>query len=171
MKNLLPFLCCMLLVTSTGIAQSVGPAVLNTTGGHGTIGDNVFYYAIGDVVSHSTHISDNLVVTHGVLQPQVSDPNDIPVPVISSSDLLVFPNPADYILFLQPHFGGKGVLKFSLSDALGRMLITKEVSLEYGNEQQEIKMAPFAAGQYTLNVQWKQQGKISSNAYKIQKIN
>lgn len=159
-----------MLFTLAAKAQSIGPSTYNTTGGSNSAGPNTIEYAIGDVVAGNTYIGSNLVVTQGVLQPVNPQPNGVETPGISAADLFVFPNPSAQTLFLQPRFSKGGTLEYSLLDASGRILTWKTVQLSHGNERQEVSMLPFAVGQYMLRVLWTQQGKTSSNVFKVQKI-
>lgn len=151
-------------------AQSIGPSVLNANGGSTSSNGNTYEYAIGGVVAAKTYSSANLVVTPGVLQPLMDNPNSVQQPGILSENLSVYPNPVDDILFLQPSFGKKGTMIYILSDAKGRTIARREIPLEQGNEQQQIPMSHYAVGQYNLNVQWTAQGKTFISAYKIQKV-
>lgn len=168
MKHLFTILCCLFLSVWSH-AQSIGPSTLNATGNSATLSGNTYEYAIGGLIGNS-YVSDNLVVTPYALQP-VEPSTGIPTPGISVSELSVFPNPASHILYLQPKFGKKGVLEYVITDALGRTIATRKISLEKGNERQEIDMSSFALGQYNLTVQWLQQGKVSLSTFKVQKIN
>lgn len=170
MKHLWTCTACMLLSLSSATAQSIGPSTYNTTGGSNSAGPNTIEYAIGGVVAGNTYIASNLVVTQGVLQPKIAAPSNVETPTIAAADLFLFPNPAAQTLYLQPRFKKGGLLEYMLMDASGRMLRWKSVKLEQGNERQEISMGDFASGQYNLRVQWTQQGKTSSNVFKVQKI-
>ncbi len=150
-------------------AQSLGPAALNATGKSATLSGNTYEYAIGGLVGNA-YTSANLVVTPGVLQP-VQPATGIGTPEITGSDLTVFPNPAAYTLYLQPHFGKKGTLEYVITDVLGRTIATQKIALEKGNEKQEIDMSPYTMGQYNLTVHWLQAGKTYRSTYKVQKIN
>ena len=170
MKKLLTALCFMLLYNLAARAQSIGPSALNATGGSRTIGGNTYEYAIGGVVSGDTYEGPGLVVTSGVLQPIVNDPDGIDQLVIDAGALSVFPNPVEQLLFLQPDFKKKGILEYILSDIQGRILLKNKVSLDRGNERQQIDMSHLAAASYSLSVVWKQAGKLYVKAYKIQKV-
>jgi len=150
-------------------AQSIGPAELNASGGGGLIAGNSYEYAIGSLTG-SSYVAPGLIVTPGVLQPSRDNGTGVPGQGLGENDLLVFPNPATTLLLLQPRFGKPGRLSYVLYDALGRQLLSRDVTLQAGNERQEIPMAGYAQGQYHLNITWKQQGKALSSSFKIQKI-
>jgi hypothetical protein len=170
MKHLFTLIFPLLLLSALSSAQSIGPSELNATGKSVVTGGNTYEYAIGAVVGLGAYQSSSLVVTPGVLQPQNAQPNGIDENAIPGSSLSVYPNPVQETLFLQPAFGKKGMLKYILLDGAGRTLMTRNATLEHGNELQEIQMSAYAIGQYTLSVEWQQQGKAFNTAYKIQKI-
>lgn len=169
MKQILTF-SILILCTATAKGQSIGPSELNTTGSSATAGGNTYEYAIGGVTAGNTFASPTLIVTPGVLQPVLNQTSGVDQPGISITDLNVFPNPVEEILFLQPAFGKKGKLSYVLADASGRIIARKEIGLEQGNERQQVRMSSYAAGQYTLNVIWQQQDSKFGSAYKIQKV-
>jgi len=170
MKKLLTVLCLLLLCSMAARAQSIGPSTLNAAGGSRTIEGNTYEYAIGEVVAGSTYDGPGLIVTPGVLQPMIEDPDGIDQLVIDPGALGVFPNPVEQALFLQPDFKKKGILEYVLSDIQGRILLEKKVNLDQGNERQQIDMNHLAAATYNLSVVWKQAGKLYVKAFKIQKV-
>lgn len=171
MNHLITFTSCLLLSAIGSNGQSIGPATLNTLGGSSTNNGNTYEFAIGSVVSGNTYISTSLIVTPGVLQPVLDNPEGIELPGISAGELSVYPNPVNQILFLQPHFKKGGTLEFALYDIAGRLIVRRTLNLIQGNEKQELPMASYATGQYVLQVRFLTQGQASVNAYKIQKIN
>src|SRR6218665_2294247 len=121
MKSLLTLISLFLLSLSLH-GQSVGPSEINAAGSSVTAGGNTYEYAIGTVVGAPAYISGSLVVTPGVLQPQVEATNGIAETAIPSDRLSVYPNPVEQTLFLKPDFGRKGVLQYVLMDASGRTI-------------------------------------------------
>lgn len=150
-------------------AQSVGPSVLDATGGSATISGNTYEYAVGDVTNGATLTSPTLIVTQGVLQPtKTTGINNNGAHPITGLD--VYPSPVATTLYLQPHFSGSGRLSYSLYDAGGKLVLTKEAILATGTERQEASVEPLAVGQYTLQVQWLEGSNTLQSAYKIQKL-
>jgi hypothetical protein len=170
MKHLLTFLSALLFLPLAMHAQSIGPSEMNAAGKSVFAGSNTYEYAIGTVVAGNTFQSSSLIVTQGVLQPLIEEPNGVHEPGISSDNLSVYPNPVEQTLFLKPAFGKKGKLEYVLLDGAGRTIMKNSAALEQGNELQEIPMSSYAVGQYTLSVTWQHQGQSKSTAYKIQKI-
>lgn len=151
-------------------AQSIGPSTLNATGGSKVINSNTYEYSIGELVT-STFANPNLIVTQGVLQPNLSTSSVGTVPG-KISQLKVYPNPvADGQLYLSPSFSGGGKLVYLLTDAAGKTVVSQTLTLQTGKELQTISMNAYAAGQYTLSIEWQDKSGRSSGNYKIQKTN
>ncbi len=168
-KKIFPSL--LLLAGTLGAhAQSIGPSTLNAAGGSGTIAGTSHSYSIGEMTVVSTAITPQIVVTHGVLQPDESSlaVGDGPSLV---SQLSLFPNPAQATLHLQPRFGAGGELSCSLVDATGKLVLTHTAALHTGNERQTLQLGAVAAGTYLLSVRFGAPGAAPQTAtYKIQKI-
>lgn len=168
-QKLLLTLSCIAMSCMHASAQSVGPSALNAAGGSGTIGASTYEFSIGELTMPQTYSSATLVVTDGVLQPNIFS-SGVSNPGIAAKELSVYPNPVQHVLFLQPAFSHGGKLRYVLTDAAGKTIYTQERSLSQGNERQEINMSAIAAGQYTLSVEWQQGGQKYNSAYKIQKL-
>jgi len=160
---------CIVLSCMYAGAQSIGPSSVNAAGGSRTIGANTYEYSIGTLALHQTYSSPTLIVTDGVLQPNISS-SSVGHQGIAASQLSVYPNPVKSTLFLQPGFSKGGNLVYVLTDAAGKTVHTQSSMLPSGKERQEINMSALAAGQYTLSVEWQQDNKKYASAYKIQKL-
>jgi hypothetical protein len=151
------------------MAQSIGPSTINAAGNSRNIGANTYEYAIGEVVAGNTFANATLIVTPGVLQPNLT-PSGVTPQSIAAGDMKIFPSPVETTLFLQPSFNAGGTLKYALYDAAGKLVVSKESKLSSGKEQQSLEVAPYAAGDYVLQVLWIQAGKQYSAGYKVQKL-
>lgn len=168
-QKLLLTLSGMALYCMPAQAQSIGPSSINAAGGSGTISGDTYEYSIGTLALQQTYSSASLIVTDGILQPNISG-SSVKHPPIAAGQLSVYPNPVVSTLFVQPGFSKSGTLQYVLVDAAGKTVYTQATALNLGTERQEINMSALAAGQYTLNVEWQQGGKKYINAYKIQKL-
>lgn len=165
----------MLLLLAAGAAaagsaraQSIGPSTLNAAGGSGSIAGNSFEWSVGEMTMITTFSSASLVVTQGLLQP-LTGSTGVPNSPFLTSHLAVFPNPADAVLYLQPKFQGPATLGYALFDMAGRIVLSREVVLKTGNEQQSLVLGHLAAGQYMLSVTLEEKGQTHRAGYKIQK--
>lgn len=149
-------------------SQSVGPFALNATGGSATPGGNTYEYALGQVAAGGTVSGPGIVITPGVLQPEFKTTGvSSVVPIVA---LQIFPNPVEKSLFLQPAFGGSGLLQYSLYDAAGRLVLRRDAILHTGSERQTLDLSAMAAGQYQLQLVWQSGTGTAQSAYKIRKI-
>jgi len=150
-------------------AQSIGPSTLNAAGGSRVVNNNSYEWSIGEMAVTSTFAGPTLVVTQGVLQPNIATSAVTNIPG-AISGLHVYPNPVtDGQLYLNPSFKSGGQLIFRLTDAAGKTVLSQTTALQTGKELQSISMNAFAAGQYTLSVEWTDATGKSMSHYKIQK--
>lgn len=152
-----------------GHAQSIGPSTLNASGGSASVAGNLYEWSVGEMTMISTFSSSGLVVTQGLLQPSATGGTGVGNSPQITQHLDVFPNPADYILYLNPRFRGPVTLQYSLLDMTGRTVLSQKAFLPTGTEKQSLLLSHLAAGQYMLSVVLDDQGDHYNAAYKIQK--
>lgn len=170
MKPILLGLSSLLMPLIAG-AQSIGPATLNAAGGSAALNGNTYEWSAGEMAVVSTYAGASLVVTQGVLQPNITAPNAVGQNIRPLLDVAVYPNPvtAD-VLYMQPRFTHSGVLHYRLTDAASRTVQTQSCSLTTGSEQQAIDMKGLLAGQYLLSVQWQDGGTLLHGNYQVLKL-
>jgi len=168
MKSLV-LLCALGLSSYCCSAQSISPSTLNATGGNAVIAGNMYEWSIGEMTLVHTATSGTLTVTQGLLQPKASQVgiNDVP---LSLDQLSVYPNPTGNFVYLESKLNAAAELQYSLYDVLGKSLIFRTFKIPSGKEKIMIDLAPFAAGNYYLNVQVQQQGKQYHNSFEIKKV-
>lgn len=159
MKNFILFP--VLLASSFTYAQ----ATLNASGGSATIGTKNFEYSIGEMTIVSSYKDLSMSVTQGVLQPMRAIASKIAT--ISQNQLSVYPNPTKDLVFVVANFEKSGLLKATLMDVTGRILINEQWELSNGSGQNQLNIASLAQGTYMLLLQFNNE----SITYKIQKIN
>lgn len=76
----------------------------------------------------------------------------------------------EIILYMQPAFSDGGQLQYSLYDTAGRPMLCSDALLQFGTEQQTIRITMLRAGQYNLQVTWMQDGQATAAVYKVQKL-
>lgn len=169
MKTLL-FLACSFGLSVVVQAQSVGPSILNAAGNSQLLNGHTYEWSVGEMAVVSTFVSPGLVVTQGVLQPVIKA-NGVGTVPVKLAQLKVYPNPVldDGQLYLNPSFPTGGKLTYQLVDAAGKTILRETSALQTGKELQTVSMSIFAAGQYTLSVEWQDASGKSAAAYKIQK--
>lgn len=151
-------------------AQSIGPSTINSAGGSAVVSGNTYEWSVAEMTLVSTGTAGSITVTQGILQPQ-SIPTGISETGSLTSQMQVYPNPAQTQVFLQPSFSAGDEMVYTLYDATGKSLATRKVVLQTGKELQTIDLRAFAAGQYMLQVNLKHKGAPAVISYKIQKIN
>lgn len=136
-------------------AQSVGPQVINTTGGTYFFGYTTVDWNVGEMVLVNTLQSGNLqvLVTNGFLQPFADKPADINNnTVFGPEEIKVFPNPATTYVEIDFLTKQKGRVGFHLYDGLGQLVYKKEFySFGYGHIER-IDMQRFAASEFYLYI-------------------
>lgn len=161
-------LCPAIMATISVWSQSIGPSVINSSGGSAVIAGNTYEFSVGELIS-TTSSGPGIVIIQGVLQPSV-EPTGIDDKQFFADNLKLFPNPAEDVVFLQPAFAKGGKLSCNLYDALGRIISQSEFILSSGKEKQTISLKMLASGTYMLDVTYKQTGKDYHTAYKVQKV-
>ena len=151
----------VLLASSITYSQ----ATLNASGGSSNIGSNTFEYSIGEMTIVATYKDLSIAVTQGVLQPVSTLASK--VSKITPTQLSVYPNPTKDLVFVVANFGNAGILKASLMDVTGRIMINEQWELSNGSGQNQLNIASLAEGSYMLLLQFNNE----SITYRIQKIN
>jgi len=168
-KIILSFIIVAMAALPDARGQSIGPSVMNSNGGSGTAAGNTFEWSIGELMVH-TSTSASVIVTEGVLQPNMSTTGVGTVSLASQLD--VFPNPSSSIVnikFTAPH---EGTLYYRLVDVLGRVLQESTAEVRSGITTRQLDITSLACASYMLHVTYKTAGaQQESTTYKIQKLN
>jgi len=156
------------ILTVRGMAQSIGPSVLNSTGGTAAIGSNTYEWSVGEMTLVGTFAGTGISVTQGVLQP-VQNTTGIAGVSIGPDELRVYPVPATDALYIRPAFTTGGTLCIALLDASGKTVSRKITNLSSGTELQELNVGTLAAGNYLLQIAYETGSTSKQQSYKIQK--
>jgi hypothetical protein len=154
-------------------AQSVKPAVVNSTGSTATNSNFTLNWSVGEMASITTFSSGNLVITTGVLQPEAGTPTGINnLQDFLTGEIKILPNPTSGNLITAFKLPRAGTLSIQLFDVNGRQLLSKQFSTIAGSFTNDVNMSAFANGTYTLFIQFTSSfQKTKAGVYKIQKIN
>lgn len=144
---------------------------VNASGGSATIGGELFAYSIGEMVLVGSSNSGQVLVTQSELQADAGMSVSLPEETIAEGRLVVYPNPVDNILYLQPEMEQGGELSMRLFDVNGRLILDGDVRLGSGNERQEIDMASLTEGSYFLRTAMRQGDQTYNKLFKIIKSN
>jgi hypothetical protein len=146
-------------------SQTVTPVLLSNDGDYTTLVNGSISWSIGEPVSE-TYSGPNNILTMGFHQPELA----IHVLIQEQgmdSQILVYPNPVKEMLNVNMSGLATGNYKFEMTDALGKILFTKEMDITESNHSFELRVNEVAAGNYFLRVN----GKNLSKSVKITKVN
>ena len=160
--------CLIALSPACAVAQIIGPATLNAGGGVASVGANTYEYSIGELAVVSTFSGPNLVVTHGVLQPQDAAVSIKPQAGIQNT-IQVYPNPSRDILNLEMNPQNATAGRLLLTDALGRTLVNQSFKVMAGEHfHTTLDLSSFAAATYLISIV--AEGEGGTVTYKISKM-
>jgi hypothetical protein len=150
MKQTLLLFAASLLLGYNATAQQITPAIINSSGGGGTIGGASFDYSIAEMTVVSTATAAGNSYTQGLLQPPKASGESINEIIFANATLNIFPNPNSNILFIESKSNDVTINGIQLVDALGKIVMQNQYATL--NTKQKIEMQSFANGQYTLLV-------------------
>lgn len=170
MKSKLFFSCLFAMALSPLVrGQSITPSVINNSGGSGNIGSNTFEWSVGEIMVN-TFTTPSVIVTEGVLQPNLSTSSIAVSPTIQG--ISVFPNPANSIVNIQLEAKSEGTLIYRLMDVAGRTINEQVSEIKAGTVTRQLDIKHLACANYMLQVFYKVPGaQEQSSTFKIQKLN
>lgn len=134
-------------------AQSITPAVINSVGGSSKKDVVQLEWSVGELalVQQMTSRHDNSILTNGFLQPYIVNPGNSSIAsVFEKDEIKIFPIPAKDHVEVNFFTQQKGRLTFSLYDAAGRLVYTKDWT-SYGLDLIfRIPLTNLASGDYML---------------------
>ncbi len=160
-----------LLFGLVGSLSASAQSTLNTTGGSNVISGIVHDWSVGEMTVVNTAITSGIVVTQGVLQPDVNTSQSVISAALPGS-FEVFPNPASEQLYMRYQFPHAGVLQCTLLDATGKTILNRRIEAVVGGSTEALNLQGIAAGTYLLRVGLTgSDGAVSATTYTIQKLN
>ena len=154
-------------------AQSVSPAIFNTTGGTYLFTYYRFEWSFGESMAIETMSSPNLIVTNGILQPGTHNPATINnTGTWDRDEIKVLPNPTQNILEIDFFSKQKGKVTMNLFDNSGRFMGSKQFDYFGTGRIEKWDLSRYASGMYFLNIQLEPTGTsvAKKGTFKIQKI-
>lgn len=90
MRHSLLILLLMLFTAAHSLAQTLGPAVVNTAGNTATQSGVIYEWSVGELALVETMVNSDAIITHGFLQPLVLPSLIIPVntPIVYPPNIL-----------------------------------------------------------------------------------
>lgn len=135
-------------------AQSVTPAILNSTGGTNFFTFYRFEWSFGEAMAIETMGPvSNLIVTNGVLQPGTHNPATINnTGAWDRDEIRILPNPTQNKLEIDFFSKQQGKVTMNLVDAAGRFLARRQFDY-FGTGRIEIwNLEQYPSGSYFLNI-------------------
>lgn len=167
-KLILPCLVA-LAVSPMARGQSITPSVINNSGGSGTIGGNTYEWSVGEIMVN-TFTTSSIIVTEGVLQPNLSATSIAAAPTIQG--ISVFPNPANSVVNIQLEARSEGSLVYRLMDVAGRTITEQSTEVKAGTVNRQVDIKQLACANYMLQVFYRTPGAQEQvSTFKIQKLN
>ena len=168
---------CLLMFFGLGANHLLAQQAINVAGHSATINGMRFDYSIGEMTLISTSRNQSLIVTQGLLQPtntntQNSQSSPATVHDALTSEIKVYPNPTDNILFVESNEAAAISIVFKLFDASGKVILSENADWHAGSNKITLDMRNYAAGAYYLMISKpERQGQTTNLSYKIQKTN
>lgn len=137
-------------------AQSVTPAILNSTGGTNMFTFYRFEWSFGEAIAIETMTTPTLQVTNGVLQPGTHNPATVfPNTPWDPEEIKIFPNPTRDLLEIDIFSKHSGWLTINLFDEEGKFYGRKEFAYFGVGRIEKWNFSSYASGAYFLNIQLK----------------
>jgi Secretion system C-terminal sorting domain len=161
---LIPALC----IAGFAHAQSIGPSILNSAGGKGTIGANTFEYSIGEMAVVSTNTAASITVTHGVLQPIPKNADAINDVAFAKLNFNIYPNPASTDVNISIKHTDIDINGIQLYDVSGKLIFNNTDPI-LKNGMFTLPINIYANGNYVLRILSKHQGNMHQSNFTILK--
>jgi uncharacterized membrane protein YkvI len=159
----------LILIHFESKSQSISPATFNNGGGF----SGGYEWSLGESVSIANFITNNLILTTGILQPLsnvVTSINEFG-PSVFGNQIVVGPNPVLTTLNFKAQFTQIGQLSIQLLDTKSKIVFTKQVGTIWNQFQTAIPMENFVSGLYYIKVDYKlNNGSVQTGVYKIIKL-
>lgn len=156
-------------------AQSVTPAILNTTGGTYIFTYYRVEWSFGEsmAISTMTDGNSNVFVTNGILQPNTHNPATINnTGTWDRDEIRILPNPTQNVIEIDFFSKQKGKIIMNLYDESGRFIGTKQFDYFGNGSIQRWNLAQYPSGMYLLNIHLQPTGTsvAKKGAFKVVKI-
>jgi Secretion system C-terminal sorting domain len=156
-------------------AQSISPAILNTTGGNYIFSYYVVEWSFGEsmAINTMTDANSNVFVTNGILQPNTHNPATVNnTGVWGKDEIRILPNPTQNVIEIDFFSKQKGKVIMNLFDESGRYVGTRQFDYFGNGSIQKWDLSQFASGMYLLNIQLQPTGTsvAKKGSFKVIKI-
>jgi hypothetical protein len=167
------FLTVGIFFSAFSFAQSVTPAILNSTGGTNFFTFYRFEWSFGEAVAIETMPTSNLIVTNGVMQPGTEFPANVNnTGGWGLDEIRILPNPTQNWLEIDFFSKQSGKVTMNLFDESGRFMGNQQFDYYGVGVIKKWNFDQFASGAYFLNIQLQPTGTsvAKKGTYQVQKI-
>jgi hypothetical protein len=156
-------------------AQSLGPKVVNSTGGSFTKGYYAIDWSVGElpIINQLSDYNHAYVITSGYIQAFTDLPHFSDTPrVFTNQEIRILPNPTRGNLEVNFLLHEKGQVTLTLYDALGGRLQTRTISVHGYGRFERVDMSGLPNSTYLLYIELKGSHGYQDRrgVYKISKI-
>ena len=142
----------------SSFSQSLGPQVLNATGGTFKKGYYVLDWSVGEtpLTDQFNAAEGTFIITNGYIQSYTDLPDRRYIANIFAKDeIRILPNPTQGMLEVNFLTHTKGQVKLNMSDAAGKIVLTREFEVSGYGRFERIDMSHMQNGAYFLRVELK----------------
>jgi len=140
----------LLLSAGVSFGQTLSPSVIASAGDVYSNGTVSLAWTLGELAVSTINSGSNLL-TQGFHQPELNIPIGISQPK-GQLHVNAFPNPVSDNLVLEVNSSQADKFAVEITDVLGRVVKTSELSYGDGKTSQTIRMEGFAPGAYLVKV-------------------
>ncbi|MEO7524518.1 MAG: T9SS type A sorting domain-containing protein [Ferruginibacter sp.] len=147
------YILAMAFYSTSALAQATDLQTPCASTGESVAGGIVISYTIGEMAAVETLQNGNLVISEGMLQPDLGKNKDENSTVFAPGEISIFPNPTPDNLNIQINILAAGKFILTLYDAIGRKTLSDEFSYAaFTNKKYSLQH--LAAGVYMLKVRF-----------------
>lgn len=157
LKKRIYILLLFLTGASMAAAQTLSPTVVASAGGFGSSGNVSLSWTAGELVSKNLSV-DTLMLTQGFQQSQLTVTTSVNEFNALTTDVKVYPNPADNVLNVDFQGMADQILQLKLMSLNGKVVMTRKIHNPKGNTRLNINGA--SPGTYMLEISLNGKSKI-----------
>jgi hypothetical protein len=169
MKNKL-YILFWIIISVSARAQTLSPAIMNSTGGTAIINGIIYDYSFGEMTMISTFNNTKLIVTQGLLQTRTDTAAvGIATNQLAAPTITVYPNPTQQFINFESECNAGGKLQYELIDVAGKLMVSRQLSVSAGKNKESIDLTQLPAGMYLLKITVSQGKETFFQNSKVQK--
>ncbi len=145
---------------------STAQSTFNAAGGNGSTATQQHSFSIAEMAVVETAVTNNVIVTHGILQPSEIESN---IKSAFSLNIDCYPNPTTNNVVLETSIEGNAKLNYLVYDAVGKVILSNQINITAGQHLQTIELSSLPVGNYLLSALIEQNSNVQKRTFKIVK--